>query len=151
MTARAALSSEIAVAGRPRERQYVANIVYSRKIQQHALESHAESRVLASAVTAQVDIPVKLFYIHAASFHFGDEFAVVLFSLAAAHHFACARHEIVHSRHRFAVGILFHIKAFDVLGPVGDKNGAAEIFLGEVFFVFFGVVRGFLWVYLRVC
>src|SRR4051812_16127279 len=90
----------------PRERDYVADVFHAGEIHEHALEAHAETGVLDSAETAEIEVPPVGLFFHAVRGLCADarlEHVEALLALAAADDLADARGEHIHRGDGLAV------------------------------------------------
>ena len=86
-------------------------------------------------VTAKIEIPFVIGWIHFVAAHVRLQYLKPLFALAAADDFANPRHEQIHRRHRFAVIVQSHVERFDLLRIIEDRDRTL-LFLGQPTLVF---------------
>ena len=88
------------------------------------------------AVFSEVEIPPVGVAVEVVVFDFFFEDVEFVFALGAADEFADAGDEDVHGSAGFTVVVGVHVEGFDLLGVVGEDDGAADVFFGEPTFVF---------------
>src|SRR5579871_4013999 len=94
---------ELAVLGRAREGDDVADVGHAGGEQDQALEAEAEAGVLGGAVLAQLEVPPVVLDLEAEALHARLEHVVPLLALTAADDLPELRHQDVHRAHRLAV------------------------------------------------
>ena len=88
--------------------------------------------MLGGAVLAQLQIPPVILGVHAQLLDARLEHIVSLLALGAAAQLAHGRHQQVGRGNGLAVLVHAHVEGLDVLGPVGDEYGLAEVLLGQI-------------------
>src|SRR5262249_25363621 len=122
--------SEFGTAGRARERNHVANVRNASDEHQHAFEAQAEAGVWHSSIATQIEVPFVIGRIHVVTPHVVLQHFQSLFTLAAADDFADAWHQQIYGRYGSAIIVRTHVKGFDLLWEIKNRDRTFEMFLG---------------------
>jgi hypothetical protein len=132
----ATAASKVTVAGVPRERNRVADVLEPSADHDQALEAEAEARVWNGAEAPEVEVPLQRVLADADLRHAPLQVIDALLPLASADDLADARQQHVHRRDRLPAGlaavVLPHVEALDGLGVIDDDNGALVHFVRQV-------------------
>src|SRR5207253_6111943 len=124
-------SSKLGAAGRARKRNHVANVRNAGDEHQHALEAEAEAGVWHSSIATQIEVPFVIGRIHVVTPHVVLEHFQSFFTLAAADDLADAWHQQIYRRYGSAIFVRTHVKRFDFLWEIKNRDRTFEMFLGE--------------------
>ena len=126
------LNLEICVADGAGMELNIADVADAGEVHNHTLKAEAEACVAAGAIAAQIQRPPVILFVETQLCHTGGEHLEALFALAAADDLAYAGNEAVGSGNGLAVIVEAHIEGLDLLGIIGDENGALENLFGEI-------------------
>src|SRR5436190_11039430 len=124
-------TSKFGAAGSAREGNHVANVRNACDGHQYAFEAQAEAGVWHSSITTQIEVPFVIGGIHVVTPHVVLEHFQSFFTLAAADDLANAWHQQIYGRYRSAIIVRTHVKRFNFLWEIKNRDRTFEMFLGE--------------------
>src|SRR4029077_21082230 len=124
-------TSKLGAAGSAREGNHVANVRNACDEHQHALEAEAEAGVWHSSIATQIKVPFVIGGIHVVTPHVVLQQFQSFFTLAAADDLADAWHQQIYGGYGPAIIVRTHVKRFDFLWEIKNRDRTFEMFLGE--------------------
>src|SRR3954469_14024403 len=114
-----------------REGNHIADVRNACDEHQHAFEAEAEAGVWHSSITTQIKVPFVIGRIHVVPPHIVLQQFQPFFTLAAADDLANAWHQQIDGRNGSAIIVGTHVKGFDFLGKIKNRDRTFKMFFGE--------------------
>src|SRR5690349_5044028 len=113
------------------KRNDITNICDTGHEHQHALETEAEAGMGHGPITAEIEIPFIILWVHFVAAHARFQDLQAFLALAPSDNLANSRHQQVHRRHRFVVVVQPHVERFDLLWVIKDSDRTFEMLLAQ--------------------